>query len=669
MTFVRRTVRWAREASRRKVWVSVGAYLLLAVTIMELSAFVFEAFLLPEWGSRLVTMLLILGFPVVVVLAWIFDVTPDGVRRTALDTGDAGEAATDAGLAPRGRASGRPGPSAPRVRRISHSRAGATATPSRSATIPPADDNAPAAPPDPERVKQAALGHVRHELKTPINAILGYSEMLLEDLADEEDPPAELMGDLERIRQAGRSLLAVVDGVLDPARIERSSEDLDLDEAGAQIRADLRNPVSAVVGYAELLMENSVEAGREHLVPDLERIGDAGRRLLELSTDIVKVATSHMDEVGGRLSEASAITEGVLTRARKGGHSVAEEGMGSLLVVDDNAMNRDLLSRQLARAGYVVQTAEDGRQALEHLSERAYDLILLDVIMPGMDGIEVLRHVKSDAALAGTPVVMLSSLDDVESAIRCIELGAADFLSKPFHPTLLQARIGATLELTRMEERIEHERVRLGESEAFAARLLRGAFPASIATRVRGGESGIVESYEDTTVLWCDVEAAARRQTRDPAVVAARLQRILEALEDACEEHGLEARAQVGDGMALAGGIPTPTEDHADRIAAAALTIQAGLSSASGFDAPVRVGLGSGSVTGAVLGGEGMGYRLWGDAVDLARSLGESAHSGRIMVSPGAFRSLNGRWSFATPGVQEVPGRGQMKTYVLEGPA
>lgn len=671
--FAKRMAGWAREARRRRVYVPIGAYLVIGVTIIELSGAVFEALLLPEWSSRLVTVLLILGFPVVVALAWIFDITPQGVRRTeeAQGTGiDAAGVDAASGPAVKSRTDARAGRPPPKVRRISPSEGPARPGVSAPGPVPaPEEEAEPGAPPDPERVKHAALTHVRHELKTPINAILGYSEMLLEDLEDGED---ELEKDLERIRTAGRNLLTLVDEILNPNRIAEEGLSAELEDYGAKIRVDLRNPINAVIGYAELLIENSEEMGWDYMVADLDRIQAAARRLLDLSTDIVEVATARDEDSSGpgRLVVASALTEGVLAKAGTGAGAVhTDEVAGSLLVVDDNAMNRDLLSRQLARAGFMVQTAESGAEALRIMDGRDFDLVLLDVIMPEMDGLEVLRRVKSDPHLAETPVMVLSSLDDVESAIRCIELGADDFLHKPFHPTLLQARIGASLEIRRRRDEHDRQLARLDESELFVERILRGSFPAAIADRVRSGETEIVESYGDVTVLWCDVESAARERTRDPSQVADRMQRLLEALDRVAEEQELGTVAQAGDGVVLAAGVPIPAEDHAHRVASAALALRDGLRSDPSFDAPIRVGMDSGEVTGAVLGGERLGYRLWGDPVDLARSLGRQAETGQVMVSPGAYRLLKDGWAFATLGVQEIPGRGQMRTYVLEGPA
>jgi DNA-binding response OmpR family regulator len=127
----------------------------------------------------------------------------------------------------------------------------------------------------------------------------------------------------------------------------------------------------------------------------------------------------------------------------------------SLLVVDDNEDNRYTLTRRLQREGYAnLTTAADGGEALALLRARPFDLVLLDVMMPGLNGYEVLERMRADARLRHVPVIMISALDEIDSVIRCIELGAEDYLSKPFNPTLLRARVGACLEKKRLRDDI-----------------------------------------------------------------------------------------------------------------------------------------------------------------------------------------------------------------------
>ena len=127
----------------------------------------------------------------------------------------------------------------------------------------------------------------------------------------------------------------------------------------------------------------------------------------------------------------------------------------ALLIVDDIEDNRFALSRRLAREGYLnVTTAADGRQALDLLNSRPFDLVLLDIMMPNVNGYEVLAEMKADERLRHIPVIMISAVDEIDSVIRCIELGAEDYLPKPFNPTLLRARVGACLERKRLYDQV-----------------------------------------------------------------------------------------------------------------------------------------------------------------------------------------------------------------------
>jgi DNA-binding response OmpR family regulator len=137
----------------------------------------------------------------------------------------------------------------------------------------------------------------------------------------------------------------------------------------------------------------------------------------------------------------------------------------ALLIVDDIEDNRFALSRRLARQGYLnVTTAADGRQALELLNSRQFDLVLLDIMMPNVNGYEVLAALKANERLRHIPVIIISAVDEIDSVIRCIELGAEDYLPKPFNPTLLRARVGACLERKRLRDQVTARTRELSES-------------------------------------------------------------------------------------------------------------------------------------------------------------------------------------------------------------
>lgn len=210
----------------------------------------------------------------------------------------------------------------------------------------------------------------------------------------------------------------------------------------SQLLHDLRSPLNQIIGYSEMLSEE-VDAG---FAEDLGRVRDAGRRMLAL-IEANFTAASHAKPPGTLTAVPDEIEDAPPVTREPGG------APGLLLVVDDDPTNRDVLQRRLERQGHQVRTASSGPQALELMRETAFDAVLLDIMMPDMDGYEVLGHIKRHEVLQHVPVIMISAIDEVQSVVRCIEAGAEDYLAKPFDPTLLKARIGASLEKKRGRDR------------------------------------------------------------------------------------------------------------------------------------------------------------------------------------------------------------------------
>ncbi len=217
---------------------------------------------------------------------------------------------------------------------------------------------------------------------------------------------------------------------------------------------DLRTPLNHIVGYCEILLDRAEEEGQVTYLPDLTKIQGAGQQLLTLLNN---GAPQPKDDVtpGEVLSpRASSIGPKLVSpEADQSGYPEPGSLEALILVVDDNKENRDLLARRLQQEHYGVVMAENGREAIERLRAQAIDLVLLDIMMPEIDGYEVLRQIKADESLRHTPVIMVSALDELDSVVRCIEMGADDYLPKPFEPALLKARVGACLDKKRARDR------------------------------------------------------------------------------------------------------------------------------------------------------------------------------------------------------------------------
>lgn len=210
---------------------------------------------------------------------------------------------------------------------------------------------------------------------------------------------------------------------------------------------ELLTPLNQILGYSELLVEEVENSGQVTLLGDLYKIKQAAHDLAGRFNDLFSGAAQ---PPSASLPEQNHLLQSALTKIRQ--EHPDGSTAGNVLVVDDNEVNREILSRRLELQGHRVVMAEDGYRALEQLRKESFDLVLLDIMMPGMDGYEVLREIKSNQKLRHIPVVIISANTDMDSVIQCIERGAEDYLSKPFNPTLLKARIGAILEKKRLRE-------------------------------------------------------------------------------------------------------------------------------------------------------------------------------------------------------------------------
>lgn len=347
-----------------------------------------------------------------------------------------------------------------------------------------------------------------------------------------------------------------------------------------------------------------------------------------------------------------------------------------VLVVDDNEMNRDLLSRRLQRQGHKIVMAENGKQALEQLQSQPFDLILLDVMMPEMNGYQVLEHLKADAALRHIPVIMISALDDIDSVVRCIELGAEDYLFKPFNPILLKARIGACLEKKRLRDQEQAFLKQIQTEQEKVERLLLNILPQPIADRLKQGQHTIADNFAEVTVLFADiVNFTHLSATLAPTELVQLLNQIFSAFDHLVERYGLEKIKTIGDAYMAVGGLPTPRTDHAEAIAEMALDMQQAITqftfpqaeSAAHQPLKIRIGIHTGPVGAGVIGTTKFAYDLWGDTVNTASRMEFHSLPGQIQVSTATYEFLKHKYLFEPRGTIEVKGKGAMATYFLIG--
>ncbi len=226
-------------------------------------------------------------------------------------------------------------------------------------------------------------------------------------------------------------------------------------QAASHLRHELRTPINHIIGYSELLLEEARDSALQPFSGDFQKIHTAAKTLLGILNTLVDSPTP---TTGSPVTAPQPAGDPTQLREEDSGTTVTAEReasaplSGHLLVVDDNETNRDMLSKRLRHQGYRVSMAEDGRRALLAVRDQLVDLVLLDVLMPEMDGYETLKQIKADPRLRDIPVIMISAINEIQSVVRCIEHGAEDYLPKPFNPVLLRARIGACLEKKRLRD-------------------------------------------------------------------------------------------------------------------------------------------------------------------------------------------------------------------------
>ncbi|HCC56687.1 MAG TPA: hypothetical protein DEQ47_05395 [Solibacterales bacterium] len=279
---------------------------------------------------------------------------------------------------------------------------------------------------------------LRHDLRTPLNQIIGYADMLIEDATAENVP--DVLPPLKEIHVSAYNIVKLIQELLPP-----SLQILDA-EALLNVQEGLREPAMRLFSHAKSI------AGRAEafLQPFAGHILTAASELAQFSAGRTAISIDSAESSAVRVRDQPA---GV-----------------KLLVVDNNGRNREVLSNQLERQGYAVCTASNGREGLDLLRSEPFDIVLLDVRMPELDGFATLGLIQADPLLRDIPVIMISASDEYQSVIRCIEGGAEDYLTKPFDPVLLRARLKACFE----KKALRDEQRRRTEELEKAYRDLRG---------------------------------------------------------------------------------------------------------------------------------------------------------------------------------------------------
>jgi adenylate cyclase len=326
-----------------------------------------------------------------------------------------------------------------------------------------------------------------------------------------------------------------------------------------------------------------------------------------------------------------------------------------ILIVDDTPANIQALAVILRDKGYQISAATNGKQALEVLARMQPDLILLDVMMPEMDGFETCRRIKAAEQWRHTPVIFLTAKTETADIVQGFELGAVDYVAKPFNAHELLARVNTHLTMDRL--RRENER------------LLLSILPASVADRLKSGDERIADRFEEVTVLFADIVGFTELAAALPAhVVVELLNDLFTQFDLAAQKLGIEKIKTIGDAYMAVSGLPEPCADHTERMVTMALRLmEIAREFGEKHSKPVRlrIGINTGPVVAGVIGHNKFSYDLWGDTVNVASRMESHGLPDTIQVTRSVIEKLRDRYPFERRGHVEVKGKGTIETWTL----
>jgi adenylate cyclase len=407
---------------------------------------------------------------------------------------------------------------------------------------------------------------------------------------------------------------------------------------------DVMNVLTALRGYAEMLKE------------------DVGAAYSSLNTSLTAllaaVAAAHSDRSDNTAPENQMIA--------------SEPGF--ILAVDDLKENRELVARNLSRIGHFVITAASGEEALLALEQSDVDVVLLDLLMPGMDGHEVLRRIKEHPEWRATPVIVISGNQDMDGIIECIEAGADDYLFKPFNPVLLQARIKAGIERKRWHDKEQQYRQQLERNEKFIratfGRYLSDEIVTDILERPEGLELG--GDLRRVSIMFSDIRGfTSLSENLAPSQVVTMLNRYLGTMTDIIMAHHGTIDEFIGDAILAVFGAPQHRDDDADRAVECALAMQAAmievnaLNEAEGFPAVnTGIAINTGDVIAGNIGSERRSkYGFVGHPMNVTSRIEDITAGGEILISDSTLQSLKGHYSLGRS--QKINVKGIDETIVV----
>ena len=340
-----------------------------------------------------------------------------------------------------------------------------------------------------------------------------------------------------------------------------------------------------------------------------------------------------------------------------------------ILIVEDSPVNLRLLSNLLTREGYQVWATENAQAALDTLAQGLPDLIVLDIMMPDMDGYTLCRRLKNDARTKDIPVIFISSLNETENKLTGFKAGGVDYITKPFHHEEVLARFSTHLKISRLQNQLAEQNKQLKKEQQKTESLLLNVLPIQVARELIDTGTCLPRSFDQVTVCFADIIAfTATTSVLSPEFVIGELNDIFTKFDHIAEKNRCERIKTMGDAYLFACGVPVKNKQHAFNVVQTALEMVHFLkerNKSSKQQWQIRVGMHSGKVVSGIVGSKKYLYDIFGDTVNIAARMEELSLPMQINISEATHTLLQDHFTFTRRSGIEVKGKGKLAMYLV----
>lgn len=425
---------------------------------------------------------------------------------------------------------------------------------------------------DLSRMMSARLDILRQELLAPILSIEGYTELLRDQLKDEG-----FLDDLGKIEQASIQTRGLVYEML-----EAETDDLEAEareEQRGKYKHDLRNSVGAIAGYSEIIQEDMEDEEADHSddLVYLNHLLEESNKLLDMLDTLFQ-----SDDIFGEDAEDSLNVDihSIFDSFERSDREDSEVITGDILIVDDNESSLNILAHKLRKQGHTIRTGGSGREALERIKEERPDILLLDLFMYDMNGFEVLKEMHKDEELRSIPVIVITGLKDKNAAVRCIEAGAFDILTKPVNPALLEARVSACLEKKAWRDKEQAYQRELEKNHTFIRKVFGQYMSDEVVKEILDTGDGMElgGAKRVVTIMMTDIRGfSVLSQELDAVDCVTVLNNYFGAMTPLIQKYDGVINEFLGDAILAIFGAPVASDDHAQQALACAIEMQQGM--------------------------------------------------------------------------------------------